>query len=142
MLCGRPRSNFKCEVKHWKRITMNTNLARAFTTTRGQSNDHPRRSNRQSTKPGRKTMKLTPWLPGNTQPLPDRPGLYQRRVCDSSSRNRGVAWARWDGARWRCFHYTKTRALNTNGVSPFQNFYPWRGVDRNNPDPFHRKAQS
>lgn len=40
--------------------------------------------------------KLTPWFDGrHHRPLPDRPGVYQRRI-----RYAGLVYSKWDGTYW------------------------------------------
>ena len=74
------------------------------------------------------TYTVTPWINGTQKPLPDRPGLYQRKVSGKRTRNRGIAWARWDGSEWRLFSYSPIEAMNKLVRSYCQNGYPWRGV--------------
>lgn len=86
-------------------------------------------------------MKLSPWFPGETSPLPDRPGIYQREVGRRlRTRNNGVVWAWWDGKLWHLYAYTKCEAADIGArkhPSPRQTDYPWRGVSTDN-DPFQR----
>lgn len=82
------------------------------------------------------TYKCTPWIPGNIAPMPDRPGLYQRKV--GGERNRGIAWAFWNGNRWGSFGYIQAHAISTNCASPVQMdgpfLYPWRGIIQTDPN--------
>jgi len=74
------------------------------------------------------SYKVTPWYPGNVKPMPDRPGVYQRKVGGKQSRNRGIAYAYWSGVQWSLYSYSITQAAREHVVSGLQARYPWRGV--------------